>query len=200
MLELHNLSGATIAANDNWRDTQESVIEATGLPPTDDLESALVQSLMPGFYTAVVSSVTGTPGIGLVEVYDLDPPGDSQLANISTRGIVQTADAVMIGGIIILGQTPSNILVRALGPSLPLAGVLVDPTLDLRDANGALIGSNDNWKETQQSEIQATGIPPPNDAEAAILMALTPGPYTVIVSGANNTTGVALVEAYFLSN
>ena len=198
MLELHDLSGATIASNDNWRDTQESEIEATGIPPTDDLESALVQSLVPGSYTAVVSSVTGTPGIGLVEIYDLDPPADSQLSNISTRGNVHTADAVMIGGIIILGQTPSNILVRALGPSLPLEGVLVDPALDLHDANGALISSNDNWKDTQQSEIESTGIPPTNDAEAALLMVLTPGSYTAVVRGENDTTGVALVEAYFL--
>jgi sugar lactone lactonase YvrE len=136
--------------------------------------------------------------VALVEAYDLDRTVDSKLANISTRGQVQTADNVMIGGLIVLGQSPLRVILRAIGPSLNVPGKLADPTLELRDSMGALIRANDNWRSDQQAEIIATGIPPTNDLESAIVQNLAPGNYTAIVRGVNNTTGVALVEAYGL--
>src|SRR5206468_9776000 len=114
-------------------------------------------------YTAIVRGVNNGTGIGLVEVYDLDRTVDSELANISTRGFVQTGDNVLIGGLIVVGQNPLRIIVRAIGPSLSITGKLADPTLELRDANGALIRANDNWRSDQEAEIIATGIPPTND-------------------------------------
>jgi hypothetical protein len=150
-------------------------------------------------YTATVRGVDNGTGVGLVEVYDLDRTVDSKLANISTRGFVQTEDNVLIGGLIVLGQDPLRVIVRAIGPSLPVAGALENPTLELHDGNGALIASNDNWRSDQEAEIIATGIPPSNDLESAIVQNLAPGNYTAIVAGANSTTGVALVEAYGLN-
>ena len=155
-------------------------------------------TLSPGAYTAIVSGVNGTSGLGLVEVYDLDPTVDSKLANISTRGFVQTGDDVMIGGLIILSDNPNKIILRAIGPSLPIAGVLADPMLELHNSDGDLIFSNDNWKSDQQEDIMATGLQPTNDKESAILATLDPGAYTAILRGVNNTTGVALVEVYDL--
>lgn len=152
----------------------------------------------PGAYTAVVSGANNGTGVGLVEVYDLDQAADSKLANISTRGLVQTGDDVMIGGFIVLGTEPTNSIVRAIGPSLPLPGTLSDPTLELHDGNGVLISSNDNWKDTQQAEIEAAALAPTSDLEAAIVVTLFPGAYTAIVGGKDNATGIALVEAYQL--
>jgi hypothetical protein len=204
-LELHDHTGATIAFNDNWRDTQQSTIQATGLAPEDNRESAIVQTLAPAAYTAIVRGKGGTSGVALVEAYDVDPNANSKLANISTRGFVGTGDNVMIGGFIVGGGLGVNgagseeVLVRGLGPSLTQRGVpnaLQDPTLDLHDGNGAIIASNDNWKDTQQSEIQATGLAPSNDRESAILAPLVQGNYTAILRGKNNTTGVGLVEVY----
>ncbi len=201
VLEIHDSSGGTIARNDNWRDTQEAEIVATGLPPADDSESAIVMSLGNGSYTVIVTGENGGTGIALVEVYDLSQtPVTSRLANVSTRGFSQTGDDVMIGGLIVVGTQSANAIVRALGPSLPVAGPLADPTLELHDGDGAIIASNDNWKDTQEAEIIATAIPPKNDAESAIVATLPPGNYTAIVRGKNNTTGVALVEAYQLDN
>ena len=202
VLELHGSDGSLITTNDNWRDTQESDIEATGLAPSDDLESAIISTLDPGSYTAIVSGNGGVTGIGLVEGYDLNQPADSQLGNISTRGFVETGTNVMIGGFILGGASGDlNVLVRALGPSLTALGVdnaLADPTLELHDANGALIQSNDNWKDTQEGQIEATGLPPTNDLESAIFATLAPGAYTAIVAGNNDTSGVGLVEVYSL--
>ena len=124
---------------------------------------------------------------------------DSKLANISTRGLVQTGDNVFIGGLIVLGQGPLRVIVRAIGPSLPLPGALGNPTLELHDGDGALIASNDNWRTDQEAEIIATGIPPSSDLESAIVKNLAPGNYTAIVRGVNNTIGIALVEAYGLN-
>ena len=126
-------------------------------------------------YTAIVRGVNNGTGIGVVEAYDLDQTVDSKLANISTRGFVQTGDNVLIGGLIVLGQNPLRVIVRAIGPSLPVSGALGDPTLELRDGNGALIAANDNWRTDQESEIIATGIPPTNDLESAIVRDLAPG-------------------------
>ena len=147
----------------------------------------------------VLAGKGGTTGVGLVEIFDLDLTVDSKLANISTRGFVQTGDNVVIGGLIVLGQDPLRVIVRAIGPSLPLPGALGNPTLELHDGNGALIASNDNWRTDQEAEIIATGIPPSNDLESAIVRNLTPGNYTAIVRGVNNTTGIAVVEAYGLN-
>jgi hypothetical protein len=199
-LELRGLSGVLIASNDDWKSTQRGDIEATMLMPTNDLESAIVTTLPANAgYTAIVRGINDTTGIGLVEAYDLDRTVDSKLGNLSTRGLVQAGDNVMIGGIIVVGTDPQRVLVRAIGPSLPLAGTLADPTLELHDANGALLMSNDNWRDSQEAEIMATMIPPTNDAESAIIQTLAPSLYTAIVRGVNDTTGIALVEVYALA-
>ena len=203
VLELHDSTGATIATNDDWQESanKQAIIDA-GLAPTNDKESAILMTLEPGVYTAIVRGVSGTTGVALVEVYDLDRTVDSKLANISTRGFVQTGDNVMIGGIIILGDTDTDVLVRAIGPELAdvgVDGVLEDPILELHDKDGALITSNDDWKESQQSQIEATGLAPTDDHESAILATLSPDNYTAIVRGKNDTTGVALVEVYNVS-
>lgn len=200
-LELRSGSGTLIAASDNWRSLQEAEIIATGIPPANDLESAIVATLPANnsAYTAIVRGVNDGTGVALVEAYDLDRTVDSKLANISTRGLVQTGDNVLIGGLIVLGGSPLRIIVRAIGPSVSISGKLADPTLELRDGNGALIRSNDNWRTDQEAEIIATGVPPTNNLESAIVENVAPGNYTAIVRGVSNTTGVALVEAYGLN-
>ena len=198
VLELRALDGSVIASNDNWT-TDRAAIEATGLQPSKDLESAIVATLDPGAYTAIVSGKDGTTGVGLVEAYDLDTAAASELANISTRGFVATGSNVMIGGFILGSDT--NVLIRAIGPSLTDFGVaeaLEDPTLELRDVQGTLINSNDNWKVPNEAEIEATGLQPLKDAESALLETLPAGAYTAIVAGAGGTTGVGLVEVYRL--
>jgi plastocyanin len=202
VLDLRGSGGALIRSNDNWRDTQQAEIEATGVAPQHNAEAAIVITLPPTSYTAVVSGKNGTMGVGLVEVYDLDATLDSRLANISTRGLVQPGENVMIGGFIFgNGNGPAKIIVRAIGPSLAQAGIsgaLADPTVELRDGNGGLVRSNDNWKESQQAEIEATGIPPQHELESAIVAELPAAPHTAIVRGANQTSGVALIEVYHL--
>ena len=210
-LELHDSTGALIGQNDNWRTTQLGgviiedqffAIHATALPPTSDAESAIIVTLDPGAYTAIVAGANSSTGIGLVEVYDLGPaPAAAKLANISTRGFVQTGDNVMIGGFIIGNQT-SEVLVRGIGPSLTPFGIsnaLADPTLELHDGNGGLLASNNDWRTDQETEIDATGLAPNEDLEAAILRTLAPGAYTAILRGVSDTTGVGLVEAYDLN-
>lgn len=212
-LELHQGS-TTLATNDNWKindqtgQSQEAEIQATTIPPKNDSESAIVATLTPGSYTAVLAGKNGGIGVGLVEVYDLAQGANSQLANISSRGFVDTGDNVMIGGLIVGGPNggSARVLVRALGPSLTnsgVAGALGDPTLELHDGNGTAIASNDNWKtrpdgSSQQTEIESTGIPPSNDLESALVRMLSPGNYTAVVRGVNSSTGVGLVEAYNL--
>ena len=201
MLELHDRSGALIANNDNWKDAQEVEIRATGLAPTDDRESAIVRALSPGAYTAIMRGKAGASGIGLIEGYDLDSSTDSIFANISTRGFVGTGDNAMIGGLIVGGNGGgvNVVIARALGPSLSNAGVqhaLQDPTIELRDENGVLIDSNDNWKDRQQAVIERENLSPADDRESAVLDVLPAGAYTAIVRGKNDATGVALVEFY----
>jgi hypothetical protein len=199
-MELHNGTGALLASNDNWKDTQQSAIAATGLAPPNDLESAILRSLAPGNYTAIVRGKNNTTGVALVEVYDIDKAAATTLTNISTRGFVNVGQNVMIGGFI-CGNGTVNVIVRALGPALTQFGVpnvLADPTLELRDANGILIASNDNWQDSQQAEIQASGYAPPNAVESAILITRPAGNTTAIVRGKNNAAGNALVEAYTL--
>ena len=203
ILELRNSFGGLIASNDDWRSNQEAEIIATGIPPTNDLESAIVATLPAhnSAYTAIVRGFNDGTGIGMVEAYDLDRSVNSKLANISTRGLVQTGDNVLIAGTIVLGQTSQNVIVRAIGPSLNVPGKLADPTLELRDGNGALLRSNDNWRSDQQAEIIATGIPPTNDLESAIVATLPANgaSYTAIVRGFNGAIGIAVVEVYALN-
>jgi glucose/arabinose dehydrogenase len=211
VLELHAADGSLINSNDNWKiddkiqQSQETIIRATGLPPTNDLESAILITLNPGAYTAILSGKNGGVGVGLIEAYDLDA-GSAQLGNLSTRDLVQLDGDVMIGGFIVGGGSPSassKVIIRALGPTLAQFGItnpLADPTLELHDPNGALIRANDNWQDdpTQAAAISAANLAPKNSSESAIYAILPAGPYTAIVAGKNRTTGVALVEAYRL--
>src|SRR5215210_1397579 len=198
-LELHDSAGALLLTNDDWKQAQQAEIEATTLAPENDLESALVLTLAPGTYTAVVTPKDATGGIGLVEVYDLERDADSSFGNISTRGFVGTGDNAMIAGFIIgAGENPL-VVVRAIGPSLTSANIadpLLDPTIELHDGNGAVIAFNDNWRDTQGIALKATTLAPTDDREAAIVASLPPGNYTAIVRGVGDTTGIALVEAY----
>lgn len=155
-------------------------------------------TLTPGNYTAVVSGVNGGTGIGVVEAYDLNGTAESKFANIATRGFVQTENNVMIGGLIILGDNAQKVIVRAIRPSLPVEGKLADPTLDLINGNGDSIAFNDNWRDNQEADIEATTIPPTDNLESAIVATLPPAPYTAVVRGVNDATGVALVEVYAL--
>ena len=204
-LDLYDSSGQ-LGSNDNWRDSQEQEIIATTIPPTDSLESAIVAVLEPGAYTAILSGKNSSTGVGLVEVYDLgtasfDVSSQAQLVNISTRGLVQTGDNVMIGGFIVSGSDPVNVLVRAIGPELTasgVAGALQDTTLELYDSNAALLVSNDDWESDQKQEIIDTTVPPTDPHESAIVRTLANGAYTAIVRGKNSATGVALVEVYVL--
>src|SRR5438874_1565392 len=202
-LELHDHTSALIVSNDNWRDSQQSQISATGLAPSSDSESVILATLAPGAYTAVLRGKAMTTGTGLVEVYDVDQNPNTQIANLSARGFVGTGDDVMIGGTIFHGSpgTAYRILVRAIGPSLSRMGVassLLDPALSLHDANGNVIVTDDNWKDSEESEIAATGLAPTDDRESAIVATLPGGAYTAIVRGVNGTTGVGLVEVFNL--
>jgi hypothetical protein len=191
-----------LQTNNDWKSDQQAEIEATGIPPGNDAESAIVRTLPPGAYTAVLKGNGGAEGIGVVEVYDLDQAADSKLANIATRGFVETDNGVMIGGLIVgpsSGVGGTKVVVRALGPSLAnlgINGTLSDPTLDLVNASGTILRSNDNWKSSQQSEIEAAGLAPSIEAESALVQTVAPGNYTAIVRGKENTTGVSLVEVY----
>ena len=196
---LELFSGQTvIAANDNWREAPEAAEIAAAQPPGSDWESAIIRTLSPGPYTAIMRGKNNTSGVGLVEVYDLNAGADSKLAGIATRGLVQTGENVMISGVIVTGAAGSaqRVLVRAVGPSLPFAGTLGNPTLQLFNANGVLIRSNDSWRTDQQREIQATGMAPASDAEAAMIATLSPGAYTAVVGGAGGTSGVGLAEVF----
>ena len=197
MVEVYNSEGGLIAQNDNWKDApnRQEIVDST-IPPTDDRESAFLGTLAPGDYTAIVSGVGETSGIGLVEVYDLDQTVDSDLGNISTRGFVQTGNDVLIGGLIVAGDAQLKILVRGIGPSLTIAGKLADPTLELVNANGDTLLANDNWRDTQESDIEATTIPPNNDLESAILTTVQPANYTAILRGRDGTIGIGVVEIY----
>jgi hypothetical protein len=204
MLELHDSSGAVIAANDDWQiGSQVAQINATAYAPKNPDESALIATLAPGSYTAIVRGYNETTGVGLVEVYELDSV-TTRLSNISTRGFVGTGDNVLIGGLIINGTLPKNVILRAIGPSMAapptsLGGTLSDPMLELHDGSGNLVASNDDWGSSPDAlAIAATPYKPSNAKESAIISTLTPGSYTAIVRGVNNTTGIGLVEAYDL--
>lgn len=201
-LELRK-GAALVAANDNWKEGQRSQIEASGIAPTDDLESAIVATLPPGEYTGIVRGVDDTTGIAVVEVYDLDPLSASELANISTRGLVQSGEGVLIGGFIIAGDSTNhtNVIVRAIGPSLGAAGVpnpVLDPTLDVRDADGARVAFNDDWASdpVQAEAILGRNLVPTSAAESAVALNLPGGHYTAIVASKTGDPGVALIEVY----
>lgn len=201
---LEVFQGSTLfTLNDNWRDNQPAEIAATGIAPTNDAESATIRTFPPGAYTAVVRGKNNTTGVSSVEIYDLSSKSDSRVVNISTRGYVESGDNVMIGGVIIGGAGSRSVdtVVRAIGPSLAGAGVpdvLVDPTLTLYDVNGAVVASNDNWRDTQAAELQASGLAPTSDAESAIAITRPAGNTTAVVRGKNGATGNALVEVYRL--
>jgi len=195
-----NSSNVVVASNDNWRDTQQSEIAASGFAPPNDLESATIVTLAPGSYTAVVTGKNGGTGIGLVDLYQLDA-STSIFQNLSTRGLVGTGNNVLIGGLIIGNGEPPVIVLRAVGPTLSSFGItqpLQDPTLELRDANGALIAFDDDWNDNTPTAVKATLLKPTDNRESAIVASLAAGNYTAIVRGKNGTTGVALVEAYRL--
>ncbi|MDP9003227.1 MAG: PQQ-dependent sugar dehydrogenase, partial [Verrucomicrobiota bacterium] len=201
-ITLFDVGGNPINSNDDWMNSpqKQQIIDST-IAPSDPKESAIIASLQPGNYTAILSGVGGATGIGLMEIYDLDQTAPANPANISTRGFVETADNVMIGGFIIGGSSSQKVLIRAIGPELTAAGVpgaLQDPVLELHDSSGTTI-TNDNWRSTQEAAIIATGIAPTDDRESAILETLPPGNYTAIVRGSGGSTGVALVEVYQLS-
>jgi hypothetical protein len=203
-LELRDSSGALLDQNDDWKNSpnKQAIIDSM-LAPTQDLESAILATLPANSqsYTAILRGVNNTTGIGVVEIYDLDRSVDSKLANISTRGFVQTGDSVLIAGTIVLGQGSQRVIIRAIGPSLNIAGKLADPTLELVNANGVPLAFNDNWRTGgQEAEIIQTTVPPTNDFESAIVYFL-PGngaSYTAIVRGAGGTSGIAVVEVYAL--
>jgi hypothetical protein len=205
-LELHDSKGSPPLINDNWRTSQEAEIEQTGLAPTDDRESAVVKRLDPGNYTAIIRGADGSPGIGLVELYDLSSTDPAELGNLSVRAGVETDDNVLFNGLILRGGTPKRVVFRALGPSLqangaPLPGSLQNPTLEVYDGNGTLLRANDDWKDApNMAEIQASGLAPSDDRESAVLLTITAGNYTSVVRGKDRTTGIALAEAYKLSN
>jgi hypothetical protein len=202
-LELRDQNGVIFLSNNDWQDAQKSEIEQTTLAPHNGREAAIVFEVHPsGNYTVLLGGAAGGSGIGLIEIYDLSP-NVGLLANVSTRGTVETGDRVMIGGVIIgAGNQSAQIIARGIGPSLADAGIgnsLADPTLELRSSSGALLTSNDNWKTSQQLLIEQTGIPPRHDLESAIVSDLSPGSYTTILRGHGNAAGTGLVEFYHLT-
>ena len=201
-LDLHDSSGNLLASNDDWQTASNADKIPVGLQPSDPREPAILATLQPGSFTAVLRGKNGASGVGLVEINDRSSVAESKLTNVSTRGFVGTGENVMIGGLILNGGVGRRMtLIRALGPTLAqspfnIAGALTNPILTLVDANGSIVASNDDWKSSQQREIQATGLAPPNDKEAAILTTLPPGNFTAIVSGKNGETGLALVDVF----
>jgi hypothetical protein len=204
VLELHGQGGFATVTNDNWRDdpAQEAAILATGLAPTNNLESAIDTTLNPGVYTAVLRGKNNTSGVALIEVYDLSPAVSAKLANISTRAFVSTGDNIVIAGFVLGGQNGSDrIVARGIGPSLAavgVTGVVPDPTLEMRDGNGTLLLANNDWQDdpAQAAELTAAGLAPTNSLESGIAMTLPPGTYTALLAGFNNSAGIGVVEIY----
>ncbi len=204
VLELHGPGGFATIANNNWREdpVQEAAIIATGIPPTNNLEAAIDVTLLPGAYTAIISGTNNGTGVGLIEIYDLSSAVPAKLANISTRAFVGTGNEIMIAGFILGGNSgDDHVIIRGIGPSLTALGVpgaLADPTLELRDLNGAVVVSNNDWQDdpTAAGEITAAGLAPANPLESAVAVALPPGLYTALLSGVQNGTGTGLIEVY----
>ncbi|HKP03225.1 MAG TPA: hypothetical protein VJU77_07635 [Chthoniobacterales bacterium] len=208
-LVVRRSNGQIVAQNDNWKTSQEQEIRDTGLAPANDLEAAVLTPILGSpfvdnrQFTVEVSGSNGGVGIGTVEIYELGSGDNStELLNISTRGRVGTGDSVLIGGTIIHGSAPQKLVIRAIGPDLAGAGVpgaLQDPTLEIRDAAGTLLASNDDWRSDQEQEIINSGLAPQDNRDSAILMTLVPTSYTAIVRGKGGTTGIALIELYNLN-
>ncbi|PYJ07127.1 MAG: hypothetical protein DMF06_16620 [Verrucomicrobia bacterium] len=204
VLELHDQAGAVVGSNDDWETNpnQQEIIDS-GIPPVSPKESVVLKRVPSDdagvAYTVVLRGAGNSTGVGLLEVYDLDGGLGPKVLNISTRGRVDVGENAMIGGVIVLGQGTQRVIVRAIGPSLPVAGKLANPTLELHNGNGSLIASNNDWRSDQEQEIIATGVPPSDNLEAAIVATLPPSYYTAVVRGVNETTGVALVEVYALN-
>ena len=204
VIELHDANNV-IASNDDWFTSSDAeTISSYHRDPPNSIESALLVTLNPGNYTAIVRSFSNaqqpaTTGVALFEVYDLRRSG-SRLGNVSTRGHVGTGDNILIGGLIVGGSAPKPVVVRALGPTLTqfgVTGVLADPNLELRDLNGNLLEANDDWQQSPEAAtISAEGMAPLNAKESAMAPTLSPGNYTALVSGVGGTTGTALVEVY----
>ena len=203
-LALYDGYGNLLAENDNWRTDENVSVVANTIPPQNDSESAIARRLLPGAYTALVRGVSGALGVGLVEVYDLEPHSAAKLLNLSTRVEVSPGARALIGGFIIPEGPPARILIRAIGPSLSNAGFpfpkyLRDPKMDLYDAKGNVIASNNDWSHaTQKRQIAETGLPPISDDEPAIVVTLPPGNYTAVVESTSDYPGVGLVEIYAL--
>ena len=201
VLELHDSGGNIIAQNDDWQSgTQASAISATGLAPSNPSESAILATLQPGTYTAILTGRNGTQGVALVEGYELNAP-TTRLANLSTRGRIGVGDEVLIGGLIVQGTGVKKVIIRGIGPSLAgfVSGALADPTLEIYNGSGQLTASNDNWPASAQAaEIVASNLAPSNALESAVIATLAPGNYTAMVKGVNNSTGVGMVEVYDL--
>lgn len=202
-LDLRDANGLQLMANNNWRDTQETEIEATGIAPTNDQEAAMLATLAPGSYTVILRDAEATGGIGLVEIYDLDQNPTAKLANLSTRAFVSTGNNVVIAGFILEGNGSDTVALRGIGPSLTGVAVpnaLADPVLDLRDSNGSLVLGNNDWQDdpTQAAQLTGAGLAPTNALESGIMSNLSPGPYTAILTGRNGVMGVGLVEIYDL--
>ncbi len=200
ILELYDGAGNPVRQNDDWQDSdQAGDIAASGVAPASPRESAIVVTLQPGSYTAVVRGWEFTEGVGLVEAYVLDS-GSAQLVNISTRGRIGVGEEALIGGLIVTGGSGKHVIIRALGPSIGnVAGTLADPTIEVRDGAGNLIGENNNWADGQRNEVQASGVPPSHPLESAVVVTLAPGNYTAVVRGVNDGTGVGLVEVFDLT-
>jgi hypothetical protein len=204
VLELHDAAGGVLATNNNWGDaSNKQAIIDSGLAPGDNLESAILVDLNPGGYTAVIRGSNNGTGVAVVEAYDVAPSASSKFGNISTRAFAQTAENVIIGGLIVAGSTSENVVVRAIGPSLTQFGIgngLLDPFLEIRDNNGGLLASNDNWMDASNKQaVIDSGLAPRHNLESAILTSLNPGSYTAIVRGVQNGTGVAVVEVFGLN-
>jgi hypothetical protein len=199
-LELHDSTGAIIATNNNWQEAANTNEIPNGFSPGDPRESVIVTTLAPGSYTAVVRGASGETGVGIFEAYDLTQGANSKLANISTRGFVETGDNAMIGGLIMAGGS-ARVIVRAIGPSLQNAGIanaLQDPTLELINGNGASVASNDDWQQAPNTNEIPNGFAPSDPREAVIVTTLSAGSYTAVVRGKSDTVGIAVVEAYNL--
>ncbi len=202
LLGLYDSKGSLIQQNDDWTSPLPDDVVAGGLTPNDPAESLIVATLAPGGYTAVLRGTAGSSGVALFELYDLDP-ASSRISNLSTRGEASSGNQAMIAGFIIGGTEPTEILIRAIGPSLTslgVSGALLDPVLELRGSDGSLIAENDTWRSNQQEQILATTIPPSDDKESAIIATLAPGNYTALVTGAGTSSGIALVEVYNLTS
>jgi hypothetical protein len=204
VLDLHGPGAFATITNNNWRDTHEDEIQATGIPPVDDRESAIVATLPPGAYTAIVRGNNNTSGVALVEVYDLNQEVDAKLANLSTRAFVSTGDNIVIAGFLLSNFSGlDRVVLRGIGPSLapgslPAGVVLADPILELRDSDGTLIVANNDWQDNavQAAVIVAADLAPTNSLESAVAATLPPGLYTALLTGLNNGIGIGVLEVY----